>query len=121
MIWIIVDYYYNSISSVYYNSSISTNMFLGGEVDLARQCIKSVISGNYHSLLEHGAQVQDKGNQQGENNRKCQHEKHTALSETYLPGKSSCQVSFFLGRFMSIFLLSAEKSITFGFFILIIV
>ncbi|KAI3449256.1 hypothetical protein Pfo_005921 [Paulownia fortunei] len=63
----------------------------GGEVGLACQCIKSIISGNYHMLLEHGTQNQDKGHQRGEDNLKSQHEKQTRLSETYLPGKSSCQ------------------------------
>lgn len=70
---------------------------LGGEVDLARQCMKAVLTGKLHSQMENGTQVQNKGNQQDANG-KSQHAKPTKLSEAYLTGNSSCQVSFFLGR-----------------------
>ncbi|KAL0294658.1 UNVERIFIED_CONTAM: hypothetical protein Sangu_2516700 [Sesamum angustifolium] len=63
----------------------------GGEVGLARQCIKSIIKGNHPLLLEHGSQVQDKGQRGGEDNLKSQCEKQTRLSGIYLPGKSACQ------------------------------
>ncbi|KAL0412174.1 UNVERIFIED_CONTAM: hypothetical protein Slati_3807100 [Sesamum latifolium] len=63
----------------------------GGEVSLARQCIKSIIKGNHPLLLEHGSQVKDKGHRGGEDNLKSQCEKQTRLSGIYLPGKSACQ------------------------------
>ncbi|KAL0373790.1 UNVERIFIED_CONTAM: hypothetical protein Sradi_3294700 [Sesamum radiatum] len=63
----------------------------GGEVSLARQCIKSIIKGNHPLLLEHGSQVQDKGHRGDEDNLKSQCEKQTRLSGIYLPGKSACQ------------------------------
>ncbi|KAG8363268.1 hypothetical protein BUALT_Bualt19G0004500 [Buddleja alternifolia] len=44
----------------------------GGEVGLARQCIESILTGNDHLLSEH--------------------ERRIGLSETYVPGKSSCQL-----------------------------
>ncbi|XP_057805793.1 uncharacterized protein LOC131020788 [Salvia miltiorrhiza] len=53
-----------------------------GEVDLARQCINSVISGKFRSVMGNGTQ---------DENSKSQHGKPTRLSEAYLPGKSSCQ------------------------------
>ncbi|KAL6557142.1 hypothetical protein OROMI_017492 [Orobanche minor] len=55
----------------------------GGDVGVARECIKVLLSGRYHSMLEHGTQNQDNG----ESHR----EKKTRLSEIYLPGKSSRQ------------------------------
>ncbi|PIN13881.1 hypothetical protein CDL12_13486 [Handroanthus impetiginosus] len=64
----------------------------GGDVGLARQCIESIISGNYNLLLDHGTQIQDKGHRRGEDSCKSQNQKQTRLSERiYLPGKSSCQ------------------------------
>ncbi|GFP95124.1 hypothetical protein PHJA_001656800 [Phtheirospermum japonicum] len=55
----------------------------GGEVGLARECIKSILSGNYHSVSEHGTQNgDDKGN-----NVKSQPEKRTGLSEIYFSWK----------------------------------
>ncbi|XP_042000770.1 uncharacterized protein LOC121750315 isoform X1 [Salvia splendens] len=63
---------------------------LGGDVDLARQCINSIISGKFHSLVENRTQVHHNGNRPDEN-RISQHGNPTRLSEVYLPGKSSCQ------------------------------
>lgn len=91
VIRIIVHDYCTYTSSVYYKNNIYETINLGGEVDLARQCIKSVISGKLHLLLENGTQVQDNGNLQDES----QHGKRTIISEAYLPGMSSCQVSSF--------------------------
>lgn len=83
-------------------------MNIGGEVALARQCIKSVLSGKFYSLLEKGTQVENKGNQQDATD-KSQHGKPTKLSEAYITGKSSSQVSFFLGDLSQFFFLSCEK------------
>ncbi|KAL6513632.1 hypothetical protein OROGR_021118 [Orobanche gracilis] len=55
----------------------------GGDVGVARECIKVLLSGSYHSMLEHGTQNQD--------NSESHREKKTRLSEIYLPGKSSRQ------------------------------
>ncbi|XP_075477155.1 uncharacterized protein LOC142518288 isoform X1 [Primulina tabacum] len=46
----------------------------GGDVGLARQCIESILRGNYPSLLNHEIQLLNKGHH-----------------DTYFPGKSSCQ------------------------------
>ncbi|KAL1546361.1 hypothetical protein AAHA92_22965 [Salvia divinorum] len=61
----------------------------GGDVDLARQCIDSVISGKF-SLMENRTQVHRNGNRPDEK-RISQHGNPTRLSEVYLPGNSSCQ------------------------------
>ncbi|XP_042046341.1 uncharacterized protein LOC121792455 isoform X1 [Salvia splendens] len=63
---------------------------LGGDIDLARQCINSIISGKFHSLVENRTQVHRNGNQPDET-RISQHGNPTRLSKVYLPGKSSCQ------------------------------
>ncbi|PIN26516.1 hypothetical protein CDL12_00719 [Handroanthus impetiginosus] len=63
----------------------------GGEVDLARHCIKSVISGNNHLLRTSETQSEDKGHQLGEDHCNPQPEKETGLSATFLPGRSPCQ------------------------------
>lgn len=68
---------------------------LGGEVGLARQCIKSIVSGNNHLLLKNEIRIQDKSPQPQDHSNP-QSEKQTRFSDTFLPGRSSCQVSFVL-------------------------
>ncbi|KAI3444436.1 hypothetical protein Pfo_001101 [Paulownia fortunei] len=63
----------------------------GGEVGLARLCIKSILSGNNHLLLKNEAKIRDKGHQPGEDHCNPQSEKQTRLSDTFLPGRSSCK------------------------------
>ncbi|KAL6565992.1 hypothetical protein OROHE_005047 [Orobanche hederae] len=65
----------------------------GGDVGVARECIKVLLSGRYHSMLEHGTQNQD----DGESHR----DKKTRLSEIYLPGKSSRQDLEYICKFVS--------------------
>lgn len=59
--------------------------FLGGEVGLARECIKSILSGNGHLIMWKNETHQSK--------------KQTRLSDIFLPGRSSCQVSSILRDF----------------------
>ncbi|KAL0428758.1 UNVERIFIED_CONTAM: hypothetical protein Sradi_0501800 [Sesamum radiatum] len=65
----------------------------GGEVGLARQCIKSILNGNNNLLLKNESQIQDKGHQPSEDDSTHQSEKQTRtrLSDPFLPGRSSCQ------------------------------
>ncbi|KAH6830117.1 hypothetical protein C2S53_010655 [Perilla frutescens var. hirtella] len=60
----------------------------GGEIGLAHQCIKSLISGSDPLLLKKEPQVQGKA---GEDPSNPQLEKRTKFSCTFLPGRSSCQ------------------------------
>ncbi|KAL0397986.1 UNVERIFIED_CONTAM: hypothetical protein Scaly_0247000, partial [Sesamum calycinum] len=64
----------------------------GGDVSLARQCIKSIVNGN-NLLLKNETQIQDKDHQSSEDHSTHQSEKQTRtrLSDPFLPGRSSCQ------------------------------
>lgn len=59
-------------------------MFLGGEAGFARQCIENIVNGKYNLLL------------QVENSTNSEPQKQTRDPKIYLPGISSCQVSFLL-------------------------
>ncbi|XP_011093604.1 uncharacterized protein LOC105173510 isoform X2 [Sesamum indicum] len=65
----------------------------GGDVGLARQCIKSIVDGNNNLLLKNETEIQDKGHQPSEDHSSHQSEKQTRtrLSDPFLPGRSSCQ------------------------------
>ncbi|KAL0464897.1 UNVERIFIED_CONTAM: hypothetical protein Slati_0377300 [Sesamum latifolium] len=65
----------------------------GGDVGLARQCIKSIVNGNNNLLLKNESQIQDKGHQPSEDHSTHQSEKQTRtrFSDPFLPGRSSCQ------------------------------
>ncbi|KAL0379413.1 UNVERIFIED_CONTAM: hypothetical protein Sangu_0005600 [Sesamum angustifolium] len=65
----------------------------GGDVGLARQCIKSIVNGNNNLLLKNETQIQDKDHQSSEDHSTHQSEKQTRtrLSDPFLPGRSSCQ------------------------------
>ncbi|KAK4418534.1 hypothetical protein Salat_2266200 [Sesamum alatum] len=63
----------------------------GGDVGLARQCIKYIINGNNSLLMKSETQTQDKGHQPSEYHSNHQAGKQTRLSDPFLPGRSSCQ------------------------------
>lgn len=66
------------------NSANMVFNILGGVLDLASRCMRHILSGNEHLLLNE-VQVQDKGH------RPVEDQTRTRL---LMPGKSSCQVSF---------------------------